>query len=137
MKKIVLIALVIMSFGCGKEETPQPTQSTPVVSNTLTQVVDGNVTTSHSFELDIYEEINGSFQLTKTNTYTLNSFPYTFIDNITNKFYYEVILHNNSTFTNTGNGVINATITYQGDVIFLEADENTWSENYTSSVYNN
>ena len=139
MKNIILIAAILTMFSCTKEETVEPVATSSAVNNTLRQVVDGDVLTLHSYELKIYEELStGSFQLTITNTYTANTFPYVFEDVIVNPFYFELTLHNNSTFTTSGNGIINANITYKGDsIVFLEADENTWSESYTSAIYNN
>ncbi len=144
MRNFILILSVLTLFSCTKKESktiePILTSSTSsVVNNTLRQIVDGNVITSHSYELKIYEDLgSGTFQLTTTNTYTANTFPYIFEDIIDNPFYFEITLHNNSTFTTSGNGVINADIYYQGNqILFLEADENTWSESYTSTIYNN
>ena len=139
MKKLAIILLVLIS--CTKpEENPQPQPivlPAPTIDNTLYQKVDGTVTTDHSYEIKVYEEMGGIFQETIRNTYTNNTFPYYFEDEISNNFYYEVTLHNFSTFTTQGNGVINATIIFRGDTIFLEADENTWSEITTSPIYIN
>ena len=139
MKKIALLGLIIL-FSCTKEEIkPQEKAIVSVsVSNILVQTVDGNVSTDHSYELKIYEDLGYGFNLTETNTYKDNDFPFIFNNTITTPFYFELVLHNNSTFTTQGNGVINASITYNGiEIIFLEADKNTWSKNYTSSIYNN
>ena len=86
MRNFILILSVLTLFSCTKKESktiePILTSSTSsVVNNTLRQIVDGNVITSHSYELKIYEDLgSGTFQLTTTNTYTANTFPYIFED---------------------------------------------------------
>lgn len=142
MKKLLLLsAIIVLSISCTKEENAPEPIPVPVIEvvNSLKQFIDGTVTASHSYELRIYEDLgDSSYVLTTTNTYTGNSFPYAFEDIINNPFYFELTLHNSSTFSSSGEGVLNANIFYRGnEIIFLEADENTWSETFTSVIYNN
>lgn len=140
MKKIILL-IAIISIGCNKDN-PEPITETQTVTQTQTnnvlyQEINGTVTTDHSYQIIVYEEIGGQFEQTIINTYTGNTFPKMFEDEINNKFYYELTLHNFSTFTTSGNGIINATVIFMGDTLFLEADENTWHKNIISKTYNN
>jgi len=143
MKNLIYLIVIVTLFGCTKEEyivIPQEEIIVKSVSNNvLSQVVNGTVIASHSFQLKVYEDFGGGeFELTIDNIYTNNSFPYSFQNTINRPFYFELTLHNSSTFSNSGKGLISSTITYNDtQIVFLEADENTWSENYTSAIYNN
>lgn len=141
MKNLILI-FVLVFFGCTKEKLVEPTivvvpqtQTTPT-NNILYQKINGNVTTDHSYQIIVYEEVGGQFQQSFINQYAGNVFPYIFEDEIKSRFYFELTLHNFSTFASSGQGVINATVVFRGDTLFLEADENTWSKNITSPIYN-
>jgi hypothetical protein len=142
MKKLAIVLIGLTFLACSKEEkTVEPRTVAPVttVSSILNQSVNGTVTTDHSYKIDIFEDMgNGNFQKTTTNEYTLSSYPFIYNDEITRPFYFSVVLHNSSTFSNGGKGNLNVSITYKGDsVLFLEVDSNTWSEIYTSPIYNN
>ena len=142
MKKLAILLIAFTFIGCSKEEEklPQPAvQQVAVVPSVLHQEVNGTVTTDHSYQIKIYEDMgNGNYQNTITNEYKLNDMPFIYQDEINRPFYFEVILHNSSLYSNGGKGNITVNITYKGNqIVFLEADEFTWSENYTSAVYNN
>lgn len=140
MKNLIAILALIL-FSCSKDKVEPtiavvtPTTTTTPINNMLYQKINGTVTTDHSYQIIVYEEIGGQYQQSFINQYSQNTFPYTFENEIKHNFYYELTLHNFSTFATNGQGVINAIVVFRGDTIFLEADENTWSKNITSSIY--
>jgi len=142
MKKLAILLVILTFIGCSKEEKtviPAPVPTPVIVASILHQEVNGTVITDHSYQIKIYEDMgSGNFQNTITNEYTLNTFPFVYEDEVNRPFYFEVVLHNSSLYSNGGKGILNITIKYKNvDVIFLEADENTWSKIYTSVIYNN
>jgi len=142
MKRLLLVLLVLTFVGCSKneEEKPQPmVQQTVSVPSILSQEINGTVSTDYSYNIKIYEDMgSGNFQETISNEYKLNSFPFVYEDEIKRPFYFEIVLHNSSVYSNGGKGDVSVTVKYKGaNIVVIEADENTWSENYTSTVYNN
>ena len=139
MKKVWLVPMVCVFFACSKKDNTNPVNQTNVVqsSNILYQEIDGTVATDHSYEIRIHEEVSGTFIEKIINTYTQNSFPFYYKDNVNPPFFYELTLHNNSTFSNSGKGYIRAMVVYKGDTVLLEADENTWSKRVVSQTYTN
>ena len=142
MKKIAIVLLAIAFIGCSKEDKEDlPTPVTPVVQvgGILHQEINGDVVTDFSYQLRVFEDMgDGNFQETINNQYKLNVFPRVFEDNIERPFYFELTLHNSSVYSTGGQGVVNATIKYKGNLVkLLEADIFTYSQTFTSAIYNN
>ena len=86
MKKLLIVSIVVIFASCTKEKVRQIGSSN---SHELRQAVYGNVKASSGYMMLVYEDLgDGTFTQTTSNFYSNNEIPHTFLDTISNPFYF-------------------------------------------------